>query len=248
MMLKLGLIGSPIGHSLSPTIFNQFFLEESLEASYELFGMKKLPAEGIKSFMQQQNLIGLNVTIPHKVAVIPQCDVVHATAERIGAVNTLVLEGERLVGYNTDYDGIYRSFEHLGDAPEHALIFGNGGASKAVQSVLADHEIDFTVVARSSGDISFEALTDSMARRSLWWINTTPVGSVGNPLDLLPLPYAVLNEEFAIFDLVYRPVVTPLMQTGILAKSTVIGGEIMLNEQAKKAWILFRAAYYKKCR
>lgn len=248
MMLKLGLIGTPIGHSLSPSIFDQFFRAASLKASYSLFEMNRLPEKGVKTFMETQGLTGLNVTIPFKQEVMDACDRLDQRAQRIGAVNTLVLEGDDLIGYNTDYDGILASLERLGPAPKQALIFGNGGASKAVQRVLEDMKVDFTVVARKNGDASFDVLSQHHAQQAKWWINTTPVGSVGNPLDLLPLPYAVLNEEFAIFDLVYKPAVTPLMQRAGIAKSTVIGGDIMLNEQAKKAWELFRAAYYKKCR
>lgn len=245
-MIKLGLIGTPIGHSLSPSIFHRFFKEEELEGSYDLFEMPELPSEGIKRFMQSGGLLGLNITIPFKLEVIPHCDQLHHSAERIGAVNTLVLEGDKLVGYNTDYDGIVKSLERLGDPPALSVIFGNGGASKAVQKVLADYNILFKVIARKNGDLSFEELDADMLRQAKWWINATPVGSLGNEHHLLPLPVEVLSEEFAIFDLVYRPVVTPLMQEGILAKSTVLGGELMLNEQAKTAWRYFRAAYYKK--
>jgi len=245
-MLKLGLIGNPIGHSLSPIIFRNFFHQENVDATYDLFEMEKLPSEGIKAFMQSEELTGINVTIPYKIAVLEQCDSLHESAKRIGAVNTITLEDGKLIGYNTDYFGIKASLERLGNVPNHALIFGNGGASKAVQSVLEDFGILYSVVSRDDSNLNYNNLTAKVAKESKWWINTTPVGSIGNSEDLLPLPYAVLNEEFAIFDLVYSPVVTPLMQLGILAKSTVIGGELMLNEQAKKAWLLFHAAYYKK--
>jgi shikimate dehydrogenase len=190
-------------------------------------------------------LTGVNVTIPLKEKVIPLLDHVHPLAKRIGAVNTIVKEGNELVGYNTDYHGIVSSLNILRTKPKKALILGNGGASKAVQTVLNDFHIPCLVVSRRGAQMNYNELNAEIAMSCNWWINCTPVGSPGLINDYLPLPYSVLTDEFAIFDLVYSDMPTPLLQTAQLYDAEIIGGQIMLNEQAKKAWMYFRAAYYK---
>jgi len=94
-------------------------------------------------------------------------------------------------------------------------------------------------------DVSYEGLSEATAADCKLWVNCTPVGTAGIAPHLLPLPYAVLSEEFAIFDLVYKPNPTPLMKEGLQRGARVLGGEKMLIEQAKKSWQLFHDAYYK---
>lgn len=244
-MIKLGLIGTPIAHSLSPRIHQGFMQEAAMEGSYELFEMDQLPAEGLKTFMIGKGLTGLNVTIPFKELVLKELDHVDASAENLGAINTIVLENQKLIGYNTDVFGIAASIDDLGVNSCKALVFGSGGASKAVVNVLEDRGFNPTVLSRSSSFNSYENLTGQAAAECRLWVNCTPVGTEGVVPNLLPLPYAVLNEEFAIFDLVYKPNPTPLMKEARKRGAKVIGGEKMLIEQARKSWQLFHDAYYK---
>ena len=243
-MMKLGLLGNKITHSLSPLIFERLFDLHEVQGSYTLFERNEFRAEALIDFFSLHELSGLNVTMPFKSDFTHSLKTIHPSAQLIGAVNTIVLENGELVGYNTDYHGIQKSLSVLGNPPKSALVFGNGGASKAVQKVLQDMDISFSVVGRSTGDYTFKSLPDDVAAQSKWWINCTPVGSEGNSEDLLPLPFGILNKEFAIFDLVYKPTITPLMKKGLIAGAAVLGGELMLTEQAKKAWDYFQAAYY----
>ncbi|HCP40535.1 MAG TPA: shikimate dehydrogenase, partial [Cryomorphaceae bacterium] len=137
-MIKLGLIGTPIAHSLSPDIHREFMAAAGIQGSYDLFEMYTLPKEGLKSFMQTKKLIGLNVTIPFKEEVFNALDRVDEVTKALGVVNTIVLENDTLVGYNTDVYGIQRSLMTLGCKPCKALVFGSGGAAKAVSKVLKD--------------------------------------------------------------------------------------------------------------
>ena len=244
-MIKLGLIGSPIAHSLSPKIHHGFMAEAGLEGHYELFEMDRLPNEGLKTFMKKEGLTGINVTIPFKELVLAELDEVDASAESLGAINTIVFEKQKLIGYNTDVYGIAMSIEELDIEPCKALVFGSGGAAKAVVNVLENRGFNPIVLSRSSSNNSYESLSDKAAAHCRLWVNCTPVGTQGIAPNLLPLPYAVLNEEFAIFDLVYKPNPTPLMREALQRGAKVIGGEKMLTEQARKSWQLFHDAYYK---
>lgn len=240
-MIKLGLIGTPIAHSLSPKIHHGFMENAGIRGSYELFEMDQLPAEGLKKFMVGKDLTGLNITIPFKELVLKELDKVDPSADALGAVNTIVFENQRLVGYNTDVYGIATSIEELGIEPCKTLVFGSGGASKAVVNVLKNKGFTSKVLHRNS----YDKLTSQEAAEYRFWVNCTPVGTVGVEPNLLPLPFAVLNEEFAIFDLVYKPNPTPLMAEALQRGAKVIGGEKMLTEQARKSWQLFHDAYYK---
>ena len=244
-MIKLGLIGTPIAHSLSPEIHQGFMTAAGISGSYDLFEMSTLPKEGLKAFMQHHGLVGLNVTIPFKEEVFNALDSVDDVAKTLGVVNTVVLEKDRLVGYNTDVYGIEKSLMSLGCPPCKALVFGSGGAAKAVSKVLKDKGFEALILSRSNAGASYERLSEATAADCKLWVNCTPVGTAGIDPHLLPLPYAVLSEEFAIFDLVYKPNPTPLMKEGLQRGARVLGGEKMLIEQAKKSWQLFHDAYYK---
>lgn len=244
-MIKLGLIGTPIIHSLSPEIHQGFIKEAEMQGSYDLFEMDALPKQGLKAFMQHHDLVGLNVTIPFKEEVFNALDSVDDVAKTLGVVNTVVLEKDRLVGYNTDVYGIQKSLIALECPPCKALICGSGGAAKAVSKVLKDNGFKVKILSRGNTGASYDGLSEEAAADCKLWVNCTPVGTAGIDPHLLPLPYAVLSEEFAIFDLVYKPNPTPLMKEGLQRGASVLGGEKMLIEQAKKSWQLFHDAYYK---
>jgi shikimate dehydrogenase len=245
-MIKLGLIGNPISHSLSPDIHQEFMRTEEVDGSYELFEWRHLPEEGLKRFMQSKGLIGLNVTIPFKQSVIEHLDEVDQLALELNAVNTVVRKNNRLIGYNTDVYGIAQSLNSLSPHANSALIFGTGGAARAVHNVLKNRGFEATFISRSQKKRTYQDLNIEEYAQHKLWVNCTPVGSEGILNNLLPLPYDVLNEEFAIFDLVYKPNPTPLMNEGLKRGAKVLGGEKMLNEQATKSWELFRDAYYNK--
>lgn len=245
-MIKLGLIGNPISHSLSPSIHQGFMKNEGLEGSYELFELGHLPKEGLNRFMNSRELIGMNVTIPFKQTVIEHLDEVDELALELNAVNTVVKKNNRLIGFNTDVYGIEQSLNSLSPKGLSALIFGAGGAARAVFNVLTKRGFKARLVSRNLRNSAYQDLNREEYAQHKLWVNCTPVGSEGVQYNLLPLPYNVLNEEFAIFDLVYKPNPTPLMHEGLKCGAKVLGGEKMLNEQATKSWELFRDAYYNK--
>jgi len=242
-MRKYGLIGFPLGHSFSKKYFAEKFEKEGIDdAVYDNY-----PLEDINGFEPlykgDPELMGLNVTIPHKESVIPFLDVLSEDARNIGAVNTICLctKTGRLVkvGHNTDTSGFRKSLEeHLTDVPKEALVLGTGGSSKAVVYVLEDMGIKVTRVSSSGkeGAIAYSDLTDKMVQQAKLIVNTTPLGMHPNTDACPDIPYDALTTDHLLFDLVYNPVVTRFMQEGRNRGASAVNGYQMLVYQAEEAW------------
>lgn len=168
-MKMYGLIGFPLQHSFSSKFFNEKFLQEGIDAEYVNFEIEHIH-ELRNTLVFNPHLKGLNVTIPHKEAVIPFLDDISAEAREIGAVNTIKIErsfgnmyGYKLKGYNTDYVGFKNSIAPLihSDIHKQALVLGTGGASKAVCKALDDLGIERTYVSRNpkEGALTYDTLT-----------------------------------------------------------------------------------------
>jgi len=134
-MIKLGLVGHPIKHSLSPALHEGFMAEHEVRGSYTLLERANLDRSEFRALFFEDRFHGVNITIPYKTVALTWVDEIDPYAEAIGAINTVVIENGRLVGYNTDVDGIRKSLNLLG-TPQPALVFGTGGASKAAAFVL----------------------------------------------------------------------------------------------------------------
>ncbi|RFS16321.1 shikimate dehydrogenase [Emticicia sp. C21] len=236
-----GLIGYPLGHSFSKKYFTEKFAQMGIadNNAYELF---ELP--DIQAFPQliesRPNLKGLNVTIPHKQAVMPFLDGLDASAEKVGAVNVIKIgEGGKLIGYNSDYYGFKTSLEEFipADAALKALILGNGGAAKAVIAALSDLSIPYKIVSRtkSADALGYEDLTTEIGNYQLI-INSSPVGTYPKA-DICPdIPYEQLTSNHYLYDLVYNPVQTLFLQKGEVQGAKTHNGLKMLHLQAEKAW------------
>ena len=150
-MKRYGLIGYPLGHSFSARYFADKFAREGIaDCRYDLYELKTI--EELPALLEAQpELRGFNVTIPYKQQIIPYLDDLSPETRMIGAVNCVRCEGRRLTGYNTDVTGLRASLETFlgGERPERALVLGTGGASQAVQYVLAQMEIPFDLVSRN---------------------------------------------------------------------------------------------------
>ena len=241
-MKQLGLIGRTLGHSFSAKYFAEKFEREGLseEFSYRFF---ELPDIGDVECLiaENSNLIGFNVTIPYKEQIIPYLDDLSDEAREIGAVNCVkILSDGRRVGYNTDVDGIRLTLDRLlnGEKIDSALVLGSGGASKAVKFVLGERGIECVVVSRNStsGDITYDELSQEVIAANRLIINASPVGTFPN-VDTAPaLPYHLLTSEHRLFDLVYNPNLTLFMKRGAERDARVVSGIDMLYAQAESAW------------
>ena len=237
-----GLIGYPLGHSFSKKYFNEKFAREGLsDHYYEAFPLEnvdQLPGL-IKSC---PNLRGLNVTIPYKEQVLPYLQRIDKEAGQVGAVNVIRVEEGILTGYNSDIHGFEKDLEDfLGSHRRDklpALVFGNGGAARAVVHVLKKWGYPFLTVSRSEGksDIVYSAISKELIQSHPLLINTTPLGMAPNTATSPEIPYHALSPGHFLYDLVYNPAETTFLKKGMQMGAKTRNGLGMLYGQAEKAW------------
>lgn len=238
-MKKYGLIGYPLGHSFSKDFFEKKFLREGIiNSQYDLY-----PIEDVNDFKkilaENENIRGLNVTIPHKVNIIPLLDELHDTAKQVGAVNTIKIINGKTIGYNTDTWGFAKSlFPEITAFKSNALILGNGGASKAVQYVFNKLSISYKIVGRNkeTSDYLYSDLNRKIIDEVGIIVQTTPVGMYPNIHETLEIPFEALSANHYCIDLVYNPEETLFLKKSKAAGAIVKNGMQMLIEQAEESW------------
>jgi len=246
-MRTFGLIGYPLGHSFSVPYFTRKFAEQGIDAAYRNFPMED--AGALPDLVRAEKLLaGLNVTVPHKQAVIPYLDGLDAVSGSIGAVNTIVVrrEGERIFmqGHNTDVTGFRRSLlEHLKDHHDRALVLGTGGSSRAVVHVLRELHIPYRMVSRSGkGDaMTYHELNGAFLETHRLVVNTTPLGMHPGIEGFPPIPYHAISREHLLFDLVYNPVKTRFLKLGEERGASIVNGYDMLVYQAEASWEIWNS-------
>lgn len=233
---KLGLIGYPLGHSFSPSYFEEKFKKLNITNSEYL----AYPIEDIKDIEKvfDKGVTGLNVTIPYKEKVIPFLDELSDEAYEINAVNTIKVKDGKRIGYNTDVYGFEMSLKSLlgSETMENGLILGSGGASKAVKFVLDKLGINYTVVSRNTKYQTYADLDGDILESHKLIINTTPLGMFPNVNECPDLPYYALTEKHFLFDLIYNPEKTLFLNKGYKKKCSTKNGYEMLILQAEKSW------------
>ena len=233
-----GLLGYPLVHSFSQNYFNQKFESESIDAEYINF---EIPDVGMlmEVVAENENLNGLNVTIPYKEQVIPFLDEIDPAASEVGAVNVIKFirgkDGLRLKGYNSDIIGFTDSIKSL-LKPHHqsALVLGTGGAAKAVSYSLRKLGLEVQLVSRrkSANTLVYEELTKNDLKTHKVIVNTTPLGMYPN-VDTCPdIPYRYLTSQHLCYDLIYNPDETLFLKNSRLAGAQVKNGLEMLLLQA----------------
>lgn len=244
-MRRYGLIGLKLGHSFSARYFAEKFQREGLagECSYDLYELPSI--ECVTDFiLKTDSLQGFNVTIPYKQQIIPYLDSLSREAQDIGAVNCVKISQDGYtMGYNTDIDGIRFSLDKLlqGTDVEAALLLGTGGASQAVQYVLAERNTPFSIVSRdkSKGNFTYEELSQDVVASHPLIINSSPVGMYPNVEDAPAIPYHHLTSHHYLFDLVYNPTTTQFMARGAQYGAHTLSGLDMLYAQAEAAWTIW---------
>jgi shikimate dehydrogenase len=248
------VIGSPIGHSLSPVLFNAAFAHCGLDWTYVAFEVPEGQAGSALAGMRAFGLGGLSVTMPHKAAVASGVDVLAPDAAALGAVNCVVPHmldsGEvRLLGENTDGPGFLAALaeERIEVAGARVAVFGAGGAARAVVRALAGAgAVDVLVLNRTAaravaaaalaGDVGRVGLPVDVVSADLV-VNATSVGMAGTPLGgQIPLDPGLLGPGHVVVDLVYEPAETPLLVAAKAQGSRVVGGLGMLVHQAALAF------------
>lgn len=257
--LRLGLIGWPLGHSLSPRLHAAALSAAGLQGEYRLYPVPPLPGgaialSGLLGDLRQGRLDGLNVTIPHKQSVLPLLGELSAAARAIGAANTLYFRQGKLVGDNTDAPGFLADLARLGFGGQNALVLGAGGSARAVCFALLGAGWQVTVTARrfeqagslaaslSAASAPLHALPlepATLTRPFSLIINTTPLG-MSPDVGASPWPDGVpFPTGAAVYDLVYNPAETALVRSARRAGLCAATGLGMLVEQAALSFELW---------
>ncbi|HET8580302.1 MAG TPA: shikimate dehydrogenase [Nitrospiraceae bacterium] len=247
-----GVLGNPVEHSLSPAIHNAAFQKLGLNFVYMAFRVEDL-AGAIRGIRALGNVRGFSVTIPHKVAVLPYLDEVEKTAQNIGSVNTIVVENDKLIGYNTDASGALLALQNAGVSlkGQNVLMLGSGGAARAIAFALgADAGVAVLTIlgideqercglvkdlrAKTSLHVEEGLISEETLRRSLKdgqiLLHCTPVG-MHPKVDETCVPGSLHNPNLTVMDIVYNPLETRLLREAKAAGCRTIRGlEMFLNQ------------------
>lgn len=240
-MKMYGIIGFPLTHSFSKKYFTDKIEKEEIADSvchsFPLNTIDEFPA----LLQSNPSLKGLAVTIPYKEKVLPYLTQRSAEVVEIGATNCIKIRGNERTGFNTDIIGFEKSFvKQLKPGHTKALVLGTGGASKAVQYVLKKMRIDFLVVSRNKSDrqnfIQYNEIDVALINEYSVLVNCTPLGMSPNEDTCPDIPYALLNANHYLFDLVYKPAKTLFLQKGEKQGAMICNGYEMLIIQAEENW------------
>jgi shikimate dehydrogenase len=248
---QFGLIGYPLSHSFSQGFFAKKFLNENIkDAHYANFPIASISE--FNALWQQQDLEGLNVTIPYKKEVIPFIQYPSSVVQKINACNCIRKFNNELYGYNTDVIGFEKSLLPL-LKPHHtqALILGTGGAAAAVEFVLQKLSIAYQLVSRSKKEnasifnaavVHYSDLNSDTIRQHTLIINTSPIGMYPNATEAPAIAYEGIGTHHYLYDLVYNPAETLFLSKGKEKGAAVKNGLDMLHIQAEESWAIWNAS------
>ena len=252
MTKTYAVIGDPIDHSLSPAIHNAAFAFLGLDCTYIAYRIPKDDlAEGIES-LKLINIAGFNVTIPHKVEMMKLLDCVDEDCKTIGATNTVDNENGKFKGYNTDMDGFLEPIKkrNLSCKDSNVLLVGAGGAARAIVAAFAKEKAHKITIANRTKEKAEDLIkfanklgieseyTDlsnagNTAGNYKFIVNATSVGMKGNSS---PISTRTINKDCIVYDIVYMPVETELLEQSKKQGATIIYGWEMLLAQAMRSF------------
>ena len=252
----VGILGYPVGYSLSPVMHNAAFKKNQMD--YVYIPLPTAPSDlGVAvSALKAWNFCGANVTIPHKVAVMVHLDEIAEDARMIGAVNTITIHEGRAIGSNTDGIGFIASLRKAGASPEggRAVLLGAGGAARAVVWGLLKNGIEnITILVRnvekglafaerfaSHGDIKVYTFGDWEAKEALrtctLLVNTTPLGMAPDLNAMPEVDWADVAQNAVVYDLIYTPLMTRFLHEAQEHGHHTINGKDMLIEQGAESF------------
>lgn len=252
-----GLIGYPVGHSMSPDIHNAALKDAGIDGHYHGFQVEEHDLADAVSGMKALGISGFNVTVPHKVEIMQYLDKIDVTAERLRAVNTVRLEKGQLVGYNTDGEGFLHSLLEALDQPLSELSFlmiGAGGAARAIYMTMAEYtpkSFDITnrtiekaesLIESAEGKITSSAIPLNQAEERLGnydvIIHTTSIGMYPN-VEETPISLTKAKKTAVVCDIVYNPIETKLLSEAAGLGLKTVDGVGMFVGQAARAFELW---------
>jgi shikimate dehydrogenase len=254
-----GIIGDPIEHTMSPEMQNAAFKATGSNYIYVPFRVDAAKLEKAIQGVRALNIRGFNITIPHKVSVIPFLDEIDSLAEMIGAVNTVVNSEGILKGYNTDASGFLKALdrENIDISGKKIAILGSGGAARAIAYSLSSKGANLTIISRNQSSavdlaerlkVSFrtkiktlemneESINDSLAKADLF-VNATSLGMMPK-VGASPVPAELIKKGLVIFDIIYNPSKTKLLEESEKRGARGISGVEMLVCQGAEAFELW---------
>lgn len=238
-----GLIGKKIDYSFSKSYFKEKFERENLNHCF----YNNYDLESINDFLktiEENEISGLNVTIPYKESVINYLHDLDPSAKTIGAVNTIKIENKNfLKGYNTDYLGFIKSLKDNNFSHKKALVLGTGGASKAIIYALKSLNTKTTVVSRKKKKncIMYQDLNKDIILKNTLIINCTPLGTFPNIQEYPKIPYEHITNKHLCYDLIYNPNKTKFLKKSEIKGASIINGLQMLENQAIESWKIWNS-------
>ncbi|NOZ43345.1 MAG: shikimate dehydrogenase [Alphaproteobacteria bacterium] len=256
-VLIAGVVGWPIDHSLSPRLHQYWLKKYGINGEYQAYKVKPENLAGFLTTLSQKNIIGLNLTVPHKESVFPFLDAIDEAARKIGAVNMISVRGDKLYGSNSDGYGFMANLQekapHWSAGQGPVVILGAGGAARAVTVSLLAHGVPAIRLLNRSrpraeklAEKLAEIYPDTAIKVCDWQhrsqelsaasllVNTTLLGMTGQP----PLAIALtgLPREAVVYDIVYNPLETALLKQARVQGNCAIDGLGMLLHQAVPAF------------
>ena len=256
---NLAVIGDPVAHSMSPLMHNAAISAAGIDYVYTACPVHGEQLQAAIHGFVALGFRGFNVTIPHKEAVLPLLDEIDDAAKAIGAVNTVVIEHGKTVGYNTDVAGFLSPLQAQGIPVQgkSAVVFGAGGAARAVlYGLLSRGVATLTVGARNhtKAQILVDAFVSMGCVSAYNWhkedfqravqeadliVNTTPLGMHPREEEIIPIAWENVRPDAVIYDLIYTPVKTRLLREAEAHGCKTVNGEAMLVGQGAKAFQLW---------
>lgn len=247
--MHFGLLGKSLSHSFSKSYFEEKFKKENLNGfTYSNFDLENL--DSLSQIIENNNIKGLNVTIPYKEKIIALLNDIDPVAREIGAVNCIKVSKENnrlfLKGFNTDYYGFGQSIKpFLEPIHQRALILGTGGASKAIYYALRNVGVEVYFVTtgekKASNYFHYSELNEHVLNAFKLIVNCTPLGMYPKTEALPDIPYQYITNQHLLYDLIYNPEATLFLKKGKEKGAVTINGLNMLKLQADKAWEIWMA-------
>lgn len=245
MTAKTGLLGYPVAQSKSPLIHDYWMKQHGIDGTYEAMKVINDHLPRAVQALKNHHFKGFNITVPHKENIMALCDEIDDTARAIGAVNTVVIDSDKVIGRNTDAFGFIENMNGFDVRGKTVLVLGAGGAAKAALYGLQQAGAA-KIILTNRTRAKAEAMQDNNIEILDWdkkesalnaidlLVNTTSLGMAGKPP--LEINLTTLNPSAHVYDIVYAPLMPPLLTTAKAQGNPVITGIGMLLHQARPAF------------
>ncbi|XBT18835.1 MAG: shikimate dehydrogenase family protein [Candidatus Shikimatogenerans sp. AspAUS03] len=239
-MKNIGILGKNIFYTFSKIYFKNFFINNKINnINYKIFSINNVFK--IKNIIFKNQINNFNITIPYKKLIIKYLYKINKISKNIGSINMIKIIKNKLIGYNTDYYGFVKSIK-IKNYKKILLLGGLGGVGKSIIFILKKNNINYYIISRGKNNNKYIYLYFNINKKIInnsLIINCTPIGTYPNFKNNKPLiPYNLLNYKNFLYDLIYNPLITLFLKSGIYYNTKIQNGLKMLFYQAKKSWLI----------